>query len=323
MLIVTGGAGLIGSAAVWYWNSRGIDDILIVDHLGTSDKWKNLVKKRYADFIHKDAFYEMLCEGRLPFKTKAVIHMGACSSTTERDADYLMENNVHYSCALARWAVARKIPFLYASSAATYGDGSLGFSDADRTTPALQPINMYGYSKQLFDLWVIRNKLLGKVTGIKFFNVFGPNEYHKGEMRSVVHKSFGQIRQTGKVQLFKSHREGFGHGEQVRDFVYVKDCVEVMWWLLKHPKARGIFNLGTGRARTWNDLVSAVFKASGVKPDIEYIDMPLEIRDQYQYVTEAKMDKLRKTGCPVKCRSLEDAIEDYVKGHLQQKDPYL
>ncbi|MGB4188636.1 MAG: NAD-dependent epimerase/dehydratase family protein, partial [Syntrophales bacterium] len=206
---------------------------------------------------------------------------------------------------------------------ATYGDGSLGFSDADRTTPALQPINMYGYSKQLFDLWVIRNKLLGKVTGIKFFNVFGPNEYHKGEMRSVVHKSFGQIRQTGKVQLFKSHREGFGHGEQVRDFVYVKDCVEVMWWLLKHPKARGIFNLGTGRARTWNDLVSAVFKASGVKPDIEYIDMPLEIRDQYQYVTEAKMDKLRKTGCPVKCRSLEDAIEDYVKGHLQQKDPYL
>ena len=182
---------------------------------------------------------------------------------------------------------------------------------------------MYGYSKQLFDLWVMRNKLLGKVVGIKFFNVFGPNEYHKGEMQSVVRKSFFQIRDTGKVRLFKSHRSGFGHGEQIRDFVYVKDCVEVMWWFLKNPKARGIFNLGTGKARTWNDLVKAVFKASGVKPKIEYIDMPVEIRDQYQYVTEAKMDKLRKAGCPVRCRSLEDAITDYVTQHLQQKDPYF
>jgi ADP-L-glycero-D-manno-heptose 6-epimerase len=249
--------------------------------------------------------------------------MGACSSTTERDADYLMENNFRYSCALARWAVAKKIPFLYASSGATYGDGSLGFADDDKTTKLLQPINMYGYSKQLFDLWVMRNKLLDKVVGIKFFNVFGPNEYHKGEMQSVVRKSFYQIRDTGKVRLFKSHRSGFGHGEQIRDFVYVKDCVEVMWWFLKNPKARGIFNLGTGKARTWNDLVKAVFKASGVKPRIEYIDMPVEIREQYQYVTEAKMNKLQKAGCPIRCRSLEDAVSDYVKEHLQQKDPYL
>ena len=312
MYIVTGGAGFIGNAFVWKLNQEGIDDILIVDSLGCSEKWKNLVKRRYADFIHKDAFYEMLCEGTLPFKAKAVIHMGACSSTTERDADYLMENNFHYSCALARWAVEKKIPFLYASSGATYGDGSLGFSDDDKTTKQLEPINMYGYSKQLFDLWVMRNKLLDKVVGIKFFNVFGPNEYHKGEMQSVVRKSFFQIRDTGKVRLFKSHRSGFGHGEQIRDFVYVKDCVEVMWWFLKNPRARGIFNLGTGKARTWNDLVKAVFKASGVKQKIEYIDMPVEIRDQYQYVTEAKMDKLRKAGCPIRCRSLEDAITDYV-----------
>lgn len=323
MYIVTGGAGFIGNAFVWKLNQEGIDDILIVDSLGCSEKWKNLVKRRYADFIHKDAFYEMLCEGSLPFKAKAVIHMGACSSTTERDADYLMENNFHYSCALARWAVAKKIPFLYASSGATYGDGSMGFSDDDRTTPKLKPINMYGYSKQLFDLWVMRNKLLGKVVGIKFFNVFGPNEYHKGEMQSVVRKSFFQIRDTGKVRLFKSHRTGFGHGEQIRDFVYVKDCVEVMWWFLQTPGARGIFNLGTGKARTWNDLVKAVFKASGMKPRIEYIDMPVEIRGQYQYVTEAKMDKLRKAGCPVRCRSLEDAITDYVTRHLQNNDPYL
>jgi ADP-L-glycero-D-manno-heptose 6-epimerase len=323
MYIVTGGAGFIGNAFVWRLNQEGIDDILIVDSLGCSEKWKNLVKRRYADFIHKDAFYEMLCEGTLPFKAKAVIHMGACSSTTERDADYLMENNFHYSCALARWAVAKKIPFLYASSGATYGDGSLGFADDDKTTPQLKPINMYGYSKQLFDLWVMRNKLLDKVVGIKFFNVFGPNEYHKGEMQSVVRKSFFQIRDTRKVRLFKSHRTGFGHGEQIRDFVYVKDCVEVMWWFLKNPKARGIFNLGTGKARTWNDLVKAVFKASGVRPRIEYIDMPVEIRDQYQYVTEAKMDKLKKAGCPIRCRSLEDAITDYVTNHLQQKDPYL
>ena len=188
-------------------------------------------------------------------------------------------------------------------------------------TPELKPINMYGYSKQLFDLWVLRNRLLGKVVGIKFFNVFGPNEYHKGDMTSVVYKAFHQIRETGKVRLFKSYSPDYGDGEQMRDFVYVKDCVEVLWWLLKNPEVNGIFNLGTGKARTWNDLVKAVFKASGVKPRIDYIEMPDAIRDQYQYFTEAKMDKLRAAGCPVRCRSLEEAVTDYVKNHLQQKIP--
>ncbi len=208
MYIVTGGAGFIGSAFVWKLNQEGIDDILIVDSLGDSEKWKNLVKRRYADYLHKDAFSRCSARALSPFRSKAVVHMGACSSTTERDADYLMENNYHYTCALGRWAVEKKIPFIYALSGATYGDGSQGFSDDDKTTPKLRPINMYGYSKQLFDLWVLRNKLLGKVAGIKFFNVFGPNEYHKGEMPSVIFKAFHQIRETGKVRLFKSHRSG-------------------------------------------------------------------------------------------------------------------
>jgi len=323
MIIVTGGAGFIGSAFVWKLNTEGINDIVIVDELGHTDKWKNLVNRRYVEYIHKDVFLRMLRSDQIPFKPVAIIHMGACSSTTERNADYLMDNNYHYTCRLAEWALARDIRFIYASSAATYGDGSQGFSDENIVTETLRPINMYGYSKQLFDLWVLRNKVETKLAGIKFFNVFGPNEYHKGDMRSVVHKAFEQIRDTGMVRLFRSYKPEYVDGGQMRDFVYIKDCVEVMWWLLQYPKIHGIFNLGTGKARTWNDLIHAVFSAMNMKPCIEYFDMPPEIRNQYQYFTEARMDKLQQAGYPVNFLPLEAAVQDYVANYLQKPDPHL
>lgn len=323
MIIVTGGAGFIGSAFIWKLNNEGIDDILVVDELGESDKWKNLVNRRYVEYIHKDSFLRMIRNEQMPFTPRAIIHMGACSSTTKRDADYLMDNNYHYTCRLAEWALPKNIRFIYASSAATYGDGSQGFSDDSAVTPTLRPMNMYGYSKQVFDLWVLRQQVEKQVVGIKFFNVFGPNEYHKGDMRSVVHKAFEQIRDTGKVRLFKSHKPEYTDGGQMRDFVYVKDCVDAMWWLLEHPEINGIFNLGTGKARTWNDLIQALFSAMKMKPKIEYFDIPPEIRSQYQYLTEAEMDNLRATGCQAAFRPLEEAVQDYVVNYLQKPDRHL
>jgi ADP-L-glycero-D-manno-heptose 6-epimerase len=323
MIIVTGGAGFIGSAFVWKLNDERVDDVVVVDDLGTSAKWKNLVNRRYADYIHKDDFIEMVLSDQVPFDVQAVVHMGACSSTTERDADYLMENNYRYTLRLAEWALHNGIRFIYASSAATYGDGSQGFTDDDDATRTLRPINMYGYSKQIFDLWALRTGAAGKMAGIKFFNVFGPNEYHKGDMTSVIFKSFHQIRETGRVRLFKSYKPPYVDGGQMRDFVYVKDCVDALWWLLAHRDACGIFNLGTGEARTWNDLVHAVYAAMGIPPAIEYIEMPEAIRDQYQYFTEARMDKLRSAGYTGSFRSLEDAVRDYVVNHLQKADPHL
>lgn len=323
MFVVTGGAGFIGSALVWKLNSEGIDDIIIVDRLGTLDKWENLVKRRFVDYFHKDDFFRMICEDTISFNVRAIIHMGACSSTTERDADYLMENNYRYSRKIAEWTMKNDVRFIYASSAATYGDGGMGFSDDDQVPLTLRPINMYGYSKQVFDLWVMRNKLRDKITGIKFFNVFGPNEYHKDDMRSVVYKAYHQISETGRVKLFKSYKPEYKNGEQMRDFVYVKDCVDVLWWLLENREVNGIFNLGTGHARTWNDLVNAVFLAMNQSTQIDYIEMPESIRDQYQYLTEAKMDKLSSAGCPLSFRSLEDAVYDYVVNYLEKSDRYL
>ena len=323
MIVVTGGAGFIGSAFVWKLNGEGRDDIVIVDHLGETDKWKNLVNRRYVDYIHKEAFLTMVQNDAVPFEVETVVHMGACSSTTERDADYLMRNNYLYTRELAMWAIKKEVRFIYASSAATYGDGSLGFSDEDEVTINLKPINMYGYSKQIFDLGVLRLELQSQVAGIKFFNVFGPNEYHKGDMRSVVHKSFGQIAERGRVALFKSHQPEYADGGQMRDFVYIKDCVDVLWWLFTNREVCGIFNLGTGRARTWNDLVTAVFSAMGLAPRIDYIDMPASIRNQYQYFTEARMEKLRAAGYTAPFTTLEDAVRDYVANYLHTPDPYL
>ena len=318
-----GGAGFIGSAFVWKLNQEGIDDIIIVDRLGTSEKWKNLVNLRFVNYLHKADFYEMIYNDTLRFDVDAIIHMGACSSTTERDADYLWQNNNAYTGMLAEWAIDHGVRLIYASSAATYGDGAQGFSDDHDKIGRLKPINMYGYSKQVFDLRALREGWENKIAGIKFFNVFGPNEYHKGDMSSVIFKSFHQIRQTGKVKLFKSYLPPYGDGGQMRDFVYVKDCIDVMWWLYKNPNANGIFNLGTGKARTWNDLIAAVFDAMGLKTNIEYIEMPETLRNQYQYFTEAEMSKLRNDGCPVLFASLENSVQDYVVNYLQKTDPHL
>jgi ADP-L-glycero-D-manno-heptose 6-epimerase len=323
MIVVTGGAGFIGSAFVWKLNQQGIENIVIVDNLGTSEKWKNLVNLRFLEYIHKDDFLQMIYADQVPFTARAVIHLGACSSTTERDADYLWRNNYLYTCRLADWTLRNGIRFIYASSAATYGDGARGFSDDDSLTPGLKPINMYGYSKQVFDLWTLRRGAEKQIAGIKFFNVFGPNEYHKGDMASVVFKAYHQIRTAGQVRLFKSHRPEYADGGQLRDFVYIKDCIEVMWWLLENRDANGIFNVGTGISRSWNDLINAVFAAMQLPARIEYFDMPEALRNQYQYFTEAKMDKLRAAGCPVVFRALEDSVRDYVTGHLMQADPYL
>ncbi|MHB8828964.1 MAG: ADP-glyceromanno-heptose 6-epimerase [Syntrophales bacterium] len=323
MIVVTGGAGFIGSVFVAKLNAEGRDDVVIVDDLGTSAKWENLVKRRYVDYLHKDKFLEMVKADCVPFTVDSVVHLGACSATTERDAGYLMENNFHYTSILADWALDKDVRFLYASSAATYGDGAQGFSDSDDITQTLRPINMYGYSKHLFDLKILREQRTARMAGVKFFNVFGPNEYHKGDMTSVIFKAFHQIRATGRVKLFKSYRPEYADGGQKRDFVYVKDCVDVLWWLLSHREANGIFNLGTGKARSWNDLAGAVFAAMGLPVAIDYIEMPEGLRGQYQYFTEAKMDKLRDGGCLTGFGALEETVADYVQNHLLQGDPYL
>ncbi len=323
MIIVTGGAGFIGSAFVWKLNQEGMDDIIIVDRLGTSDKWKNLVNLRYVNYLHKSDFYEMIYHDTVRFDVEAIVHLGACSSTTERDADYLWQNNSAYTATLAEWAIDHGVRLIYASSAATYGDGAQGFSDDHARIASLKPINMYGYSKQVFDLKALRQGWENNLAGVKFFNVFGPNEYHKGDMSSVIFKAFHSIRQSGRVNLFKSYRPEYPDGGQMRDFVYVKDCVEVLWWLLKNPDANGIFNLGTGKARTWKDLMGAVFAAMGLETNINYIEMPQGLRNQYQYFTQADMEKLRDYGCPVEFAPLEDTVRDYVQNYLQKSDPYL
>lgn len=322
MIVVTGGAGFIGSAMVAKLNEKGVSDILIVDELASTMKWKNLSGKQFADYVHKDHFIEMLLNERLP-KVEAIIHMGANSSTTERDVDHLMENNYRYTRILAEWSVRKKARFIYASSGATYGDGGLGFSDDDAVSPTLRPLNAYGYSKQILDQWILRNELQSKVVGIKFFNVFGPNEYHKGEMKSLICKAYHQIQEIGKIRLFKSYRPEYKHGEQVRDLVYVKDCTEVLWWFLNSPKVNGIYNLGTGKARTWNDLAKAVFSALELPPNIEYTEMPEEIRNAYQYHTEASITKLQRSGCPVQFRPLEDSVRDYIRQYLHPEIRYL
>jgi ADP-L-glycero-D-manno-heptose 6-epimerase len=323
MFIITGGAGFIGSAFAWKLNLHSIDEIVLVDRLDESEKWRNLVGLRYRDYLHKSVFLDLVAKGDLPWPVEAVIHMGACSSTTEGDAEYLMENNYRYSRVLAEYCLAKSVRFIYASSAATYGDGGQGFSDGEGRIEKLRPLNMYAYSKQLFDLWVLRNGLTRKMVGLKFFNVFGPNEYHKGEMRSVVCKAFNQITRSGRLELFQSHREGYGHGEQRRDFISVQDCVEVMWWLLGNAQINGIYNIGTGKARTFNALAGAVFAAMGREPVIEYVPMPETIRDKYQYFTQAEMDKLDRAGCPVRFTGLEEAVREYVQGYLATDDQYL
>ncbi len=322
MIIVTGGAGLIGSAVVQRLNESGRDDILIVDHLGHTDKWRNLAPLRFMDYLEKDTFERMLdaghLAGRLPGHRglDAVIHLGACSATTEADATYLVKNNFEYSRKLALAALAAGARFIYASSAATYGSGENGFADDDSQLPLLRPMNMYGYSKQLFDLWALRQGLLNTIVGIKYFNVYGPNEQHKGEMSSLVLKAYEQICATGKLKLFKSYRPEYADGEQLRDFVYVKDAAAMTLHFLQATDAKGIFNVGGGTTVSWNRLAAAVFSAMGKSVNIEYIEMPESIRDSYQYLTCADTSKIIAAGYRDPVISVEDAVYDYVRNYL-------
>jgi len=317
MYIVTGASGLIGSALVWALNQRGINNILAVDHLGTSEKWKNLRALKFNDYLEKDSFRKLLLENGLKNAgIKAILHMGACSSTTEKDATYLIDNNFEYTKELARFAAENSIRFLYASSSATYGDGSNGFVDDENKLEELRPLNMYGYSKQIFDLWAGKQGLLNKIAGLKYTNVFGPNEYHKGDMRSVVIKSFEQVRDTGKIKLFKSYKSEYKDGEQMRDFLYVKDAVEMVLAIMDDKNINGIFNIGSGRAETWNSLANAVFSAMGKKPAIEYVEMPEHLKGKYQYYTKAEMGKFQSACGKKECSPLEKSVADYVKNYL-------
>jgi ADP-L-glycero-D-manno-heptose 6-epimerase len=312
--LITGGAGFIGSALAWALNTRGCDRLLLVDRLGRSEKWRNLVALRFDDYLDADDLFPAIERGALD-EVRTVFHLGACSSTTETDAAYLMRNNVEYSRRLAEWALGRGLRFVYASSAATYGalEGEL-----TEAVPLgqLRPLNMYGYSKHLFDQYAERRGYLRAAVGLKYFNVFGPNEGHKGEMRSMVHKAFHQIRETGRVRLFRSVRPEFADGEQRRDFIYVKDAVAMTLHLAADPSLHGLYNLGSGVAHTWIDLVQAVFAALDRPPQIDFIDMPAALRDRYQYFTCASIERLRRSGYGAAPTPLAEAIAEYVRDYL-------
>jgi ADP-L-glycero-D-manno-heptose 6-epimerase len=314
MIIITGGAGFIGSCLLADLNAAGFKDVVIVDQLGTGEKWRNLVGKQYSDFLAKDDFRELFNSTTDLGEVNTVFHLGACSSTTEKDADYLMDNNYRYSKELFLWARDVGARFIYASSGATYGDGSLGYDDTELNKN--KPLNMYGYSKQLFDEWLILNNFESEVAGIKFFNVYGPNEYHKGEMASVVYKQFASVHGGSALKLFRSFKEGYKDGEQKRDFIYVKDCIKVLRFFQDNPDKNGIFNLGSGKARSWNDLAAALFSATKKKENIQYVDMPTELLGKYQYFTEANVGKLRASGYTEEFYSLERGVNDYVENYL-------
>ncbi len=311
-LIVTGAAGFIGSAIVWGLNELGYDDILIVDRMDETDKWKNLAPLNFADYIDADDFIYDL---DLFKDTKTIFHMGACSSTTERDSDYLIRNNYQYTKNLAEWSVANDVRFIYASSAATYGDGSAGMDDGTDKLDDLRPLNMYGYSKHLFDKYAHRNGLFNRIVGLKYFNVFGPNEDHKGDMRSLVNKAFDQINTTGKLRLFKSHHPDYADGEFGRDFIYVKDAVEMTLHFMEN-RGGGLFNVGSGKMQTWNELASAVFAAMDQLPNIEFVEMPEQLRSHYQYNTLADIASIRATGYNLPPTPLREAVADYVQNYI-------
>jgi ADP-L-glycero-D-manno-heptose 6-epimerase len=311
-ITVTGGAGFIGSAVVWRLNELGYDDILIVDRMDETDKWKNLAPLRFADYIDADDFIDDLGAHN---SESVIFHLGACSSTTETDADYMLRNNYQYTKDLAEFAVANGIRFIYASSAATYGDGSAGMEDGTDSLNSLRPLNVYGYSKQLFDQYAARHGMLDKIVGLKYFNVFGPNEDHKGDMRSLVNKAFDQINATGKLQLFKSANPEYADGEFGRDFVYVKDAVDMTLHFLE-SKVGGLFNVGSGRMNTWNALAGAIFGALDLPKNVEFVEMPEHLRDRYQYHTQADLTRIRGTGYETETTALESAVADYVQNYL-------
>jgi ADP-L-glycero-D-manno-heptose 6-epimerase len=319
-LIVTGGAGFIGSAIVWRLNELGYEDILVIDRHDDSGKKKNLEPLRFHDFVDADDFIGRLGDFR---ETDVIIHMGACSSTTATDEAYMMSNNYQYTVDLAEFAVANNVRFIYASSAATYGDGSAGMADGTKRLDDLKPLNLYGRSKHLFDQYATENGMFENIVGLKYFNVFGPNENHKGDMRSLVNKAFDQINQTGKLQLFKSANPDYADGEFGRDFVYVKDAVEMTLHFMEplataagSDKAGGLFNVGSGRMNTWNALADAIFKALDLPKNVEYVDMPEILREKYQYHTQADLTRIRNTGYSADTTQLDAAVADYVRNYL-------
>ncbi len=317
MIIITGAAGFIGSAIVWALNKRQNQDLLLVDQLGLDEKWKNLPGLQYADYIEKDDFITQMIRGeydQLPID--AIIHMGAISSTTHKDASELIRNNFNFTKELALVAINRDIPFIYASSAATYGDGAQGYSDNHDQLDTLRPLNAYGFSKHIFDLWAWRSGFLEHMVGLKFFNVYGPNENHKADMRSMVCKAYDQICQTGKVRLFKSDHPDYADGEQERDFIYIKDAVDMTLFFLDHPEATGIYNIGTGQANSWNTLIKPVFHAMGREPNIEYIPMPDHLKSKYQYHTQADTQKIQTAGYTKTPTPIQKAVQDYTTNYL-------
>jgi ADP-L-glycero-D-manno-heptose 6-epimerase len=317
MIIVTGGSGFIGSALVWRLNKRGVNDIVIVDHLGETEKWKNLVSLQFSDYFDKSDFIKKLEFGYFGSSISAIFHLGACSSTTERDADYLIENNYRYTARLATWQEEhRACRLIYASSAATYGDGEQGYRDKEDELHLLRPLNIYGYSKHMFDLLALRKGWLQRIVGLKYFNVFGPNEYHKGEMRSLINKAYTLVRDEGKICLFKSYRDEYKDGEQLRDFIYVKNAVDMTLFFFDNPKINGIFNIGTGDARSWNEVAASLFQAVGRPLNIEYIPMPDNLKEKYQYYTCADMTKLRSAGYSHTFMDIDTAIKEYVLDYL-------
>jgi ADP-L-glycero-D-manno-heptose 6-epimerase len=324
MKIVTGGAGFIGSALVWALNERGHEDVLVVDEAEPAPrKQRNLEPLSFREYLDKHTFRKRVNDESLDGAPEVIFHLGACSSTTEDDMDYLRDNNVNYTKDLASYALDHDVRFIYASSAATYGDGSKGYSDDHELIPELEPLNKYGRSKQLFDEHALERGWLDEIVGLKYFNVYGPNEYHKGEMRSVQNKSFPQARDEGTIRLFKSHRDDYEHGQQKRDFLYVKDAVDMTLFFMENPDLAGIYNVGVGEARTFDDLAKTIFDALGKPVDIEYFDMPEDIRPNYQYFTEAELDKIRSAGYEDELYSLEEGVTDYVQQYLNTDSPHL
>lgn len=316
MIIVTGGAGFIGSCVVRTLNDAGMEDIIIVDNIASTEKWLNIRNKKFIKYIHKSGF---LAELPKLENVTAVIHMGAQSSTTERDFDYLWNNNFEYTKTLWNYCADKQIQFIYASSAATYGDGSEGFDD-QMDIDKLLPLNGYGYSKQLFDQWVKHQAAVfpKQHVGLKFFNVYGPNEYFKGSMASMIFHGYNQIQSDGEIRLFKSCNPDYEDGGQLRDFVYVKDICSVILWLLQHEEVNGLFNVGTGRAQSFRELAEATYHALDMKPNIRYVDMPEHLKKKYQYYTKAEMKQLRDAGYNKEFMDLEVGARDYVLNHLHK-----
>ena len=317
-IVVTGGAGLIGSATIWGINNQNLDDIWLVDLLESNSlKERNLENLNYQRNMDAVIFRQLISENSSELKNvKTIIHLGACSSTTETNEEYLNDNNFLYTKELCEWSLENNVRFVYASSAATYGDGSFGMDDRDEDIEKFQPLNLYGWSKQKFDILAQKNGWFDSIVGLKYFNVYGPNEEHKGDMRSVVSKAYREISKTKKMSLFKSYHPDYLDGEQKRDFLYVKDAVQMTIWLAQNCKSSGLFNLGSGTARTWLDLGSAIFRGLDIEPDINFIEMPQKLRDKYQYFTQATIEKLKSHGYSYDFFSLEEAVSDYVKNYL-------